>query len=104
MRRSGPLVAVSLGAVPDDAERLLSQIRYQAEITVPEHVPTPKDNPANLFLNIIILCGILAGFCVVSGLVVGGLRVTVPAGGSIGRRRRDDLFASFRQAVSCFDW
>jgi hypothetical protein len=84
VKRSGPLVAVTLGATPDDAERLLSQVRYQAEITVPEHVPTPKDNPANLFLNIIILCGILAGFCVVSGLVVGGLRVMFRRAGASG--------------------
>lgn len=84
VRRSGPLVAVTLGATPDDAERLLSQVRYQAEITVPEHVPTPRDNPANLFLNIIILCGILAGFCVVSGLVVGGLRVLFRRAGASG--------------------
>ncbi|HWE51227.1 MAG TPA: DUF6599 family protein [Bryobacteraceae bacterium] len=84
VRRSGPLVAVTLGVTPDDAERLLSQVRYQAEITVPEHVPTPKDNPANLFLNIIILCGILAGFCVVSGLVVGGLRVLFRRAGASG--------------------
>ncbi len=84
VRRSGPLVAVTLGAVADDAERLLSQVRYQAEITVPEHVPTPKDNPANLFLNIIILCGILAGFCVLSGLVVGGLRVLFRRAGASG--------------------
>ena len=84
VRRTGPLVAVTLSATPDDAERLLSQVRYQAEITVPEHVPTPKDNPANLFLNIIILCGILAGFCVVSGLVVGGLRVLFRRAGASG--------------------
>jgi hypothetical protein len=84
VKRSGPLLAVTLGATPDDAERLLSQVRYQAEITVPEHVPTPKDNPANLFLNIIILCGILAGFCVVSGLVVGGLRVMFRRAGASG--------------------
>lgn len=83
-RRTGPLVAVALNAAPDDAERLLSQVRYQAEVTVPEHVPTPKDNPANLFLNIIILCGILAGFCVVSGLVVGGLRVLFRRAGASG--------------------
>lgn len=84
-RRSGPLVAVALNAAsPDDAERLLSQVRYQAEVTVPEHVPTPKDNPANLFLNIIILCGILIGFCLVSGLVVGILRLTLRRAGASG--------------------
>jgi hypothetical protein len=85
VKRTGPLVAVTLNtANPDDAERLLSQVRFQAEITVPEHVPTLKDNPANLFLNIIILCGVLAALCLVSGLVVGGLRMTLRRAGASG--------------------
>ena len=85
VKRTGPLVALTLNtANPDDAERLLSQVRFQAEITVPEHVPTLKDNPANLFLNIIILCGVLAALCLVSGLVVGGLRMTLRRAGASG--------------------
>ena len=83
-KRAGPLVAVTLNASPDDAEKLLSEVKYQAEVTVPEHVPTRKDNPANLFLNIIILCLILAGFCLVSGLVVGGLLVLMRRAGASG--------------------
>lgn len=84
-KRAGPLVALTLNTPSaDDAERLLAQIRYQAEITVPEHVPTLKDNPANLFLNIIILCGILAGICLAAGLVVGGLRMTLRRSGADG--------------------
>ena len=78
VKRTGPLVALTLNTPnPDDAERLLSQVKFQAEITIPEHVPTLKDNPANLFLNILILCGVLAALFVVSGLVVGGLRMTL---------------------------
>lgn len=85
VKRSGPLVAITLNAAsPDDAERLLSKVRYQAEVTLPEHVPTLKDNPANLFLNIFILCLVLAGFCLVSGLVVGGLRVLLRRAGASG--------------------
>ncbi len=85
VKRSGPLVAIALKAAnPDDAERLLSRIKYQAEVTVPEHVPTQKDNPANLFLNIFILCLVLAGFCLVSGLVVGGLRILLRRSGASG--------------------
>jgi hypothetical protein len=85
VKRSGPLVAVALkGADPDEAERLLSKVKYQVEVTLPEHVPTVKDNPANLFLNIFILCLVLAGFCVVSGLVVGGLRVLLRRAGASG--------------------
>ncbi|MDP9052724.1 MAG: hypothetical protein M3N93_00230 [Acidobacteriota bacterium] len=85
VKRSGPLVAIVLNpASGDDAERLLSRVKYQAEVTLPEHVPTLKDNPANLFLNIVILCLVLAGFCVVSGLVVGGCRVLLRRSGASG--------------------
>ena len=85
VKRAGPLVAVALHpASADDAERLLARIKYQAEVTLPEHVPTLKDNPANLFLNIFYLCLVLAGFCVVSGLVVGGLRVLLRRAGASG--------------------
>jgi hypothetical protein len=85
VKRSGPLVALTLaGANPDDAERLLSQVKYQAEVTLPEHVPTVKDNPMNLFLNIIYLCLVLAGFCVLSGLVVGGIRILFRRAGASG--------------------
>ena len=85
VKRSGPLVAIALNSPnQDDAERLLSQVRFRAEVTVSEHVPTPKDNPGNLFLNILILCAVLAGFCLVSGLVVGGLRILLRRAGDSG--------------------
>ena len=75
VKRTGPLVAIALHAVsPDEAERLLAQVKYQAEVTVAEPPPTLRNNPANLFLNIMILCGVLIVFCLVSGLVFGGLR------------------------------
>ena len=75
VKRAGPLVAIALHpASPDEAERLLAQVKYQAEVTISEPIPTLKDNPANLFLNIIILCGVLIAFCVVSGLVFGSIR------------------------------
>jgi hypothetical protein len=84
-KRTGPLIAVALNpANPDEAERLLSKVKYQAAVTVPEHVATLKDNPANLFLNIIILCMVLIAFCVVSGLVVGGIRILFRRAGDSG--------------------
>ena len=49
-------------------------MRYQAEVTLPEKPPTPKDNPANLLLNIALLIGILIVFCALSGLAFGGIR------------------------------
>jgi len=85
VKRSGPLLAVTLNAPnADDAERFLSQVRYQAEITMSEHVPTLKDNPANLFLNIVILCSILAALCLMAGLFVGAIRMTFRRAGASG--------------------
>jgi hypothetical protein len=78
VKRTGPLIALVLngaasGTGSNEAEKLLSLVKYQAQITVPEHVPTPKDNPVNLFWNVFLLCLVLAGFCVVSGVMVGGM-------------------------------
>lgn len=74
-KRTGPLIAIALHpASPDDAERLLAQVKYQAEVTVAAKPPSLKDNPANLFLNIMILCGVIIALFVVSGLVFGGIR------------------------------
>jgi hypothetical protein len=74
-KRSGPFVAIIINpADPELAERLLGEIRYQAQITRDEYVPTKRDNMGDLLLNICILIGILAGFALVSGLLFGGLR------------------------------
>ena len=85
VKRSGPLVALALnGAGSNAAEELLSKVRYQALITVPERVPTPKDNPINLFWNLLILCLVVAGFCLVSGVLVGGLMYLLRRSGASG--------------------
>jgi hypothetical protein len=74
-KRTGPLIAVVVSPPdPDQAERLLGEIRYQAEITRDEYIPTKRDNIGNLIVNIFILIGILVGFSILSGLLVGGLR------------------------------
>jgi hypothetical protein len=75
VKRSGPLVAVILSPPdPDAAERLLAQVRYQAEVTRDERVPTLRDNIGNLVVNAFVLTGLLLVFCVVSGLALGGSR------------------------------
>ncbi len=75
VKRSGPLVAVILSPPdPDAAERLLAQVRYQAEVTRDERVPTLRDNIGNLVVNAFVLTGLLLVFCVVSGLAFGGFR------------------------------
>jgi hypothetical protein len=74
-KRAGPLVAVTVNPSNlDEAERVLSRIRYQAEVTLPQKPPSPKDNPGNLLLNVALLIGILIVFCAISGLAFGALR------------------------------
>ena len=75
VKRSGPLVAVILSPPDlDAAERLLAQVRYQAEVTRDEYVPTLRDNIGNLVVTAFVLTGLLLVFCVVSGLAFGGFR------------------------------
>jgi len=78
IKRTGPLVAVALGA-PDRtvADRLLGQINYEASVTVNEPMPLilRPETAAQMLLSIITLAGIVLGFCLVSGLLFGGFRV-----------------------------
>jgi hypothetical protein len=75
-KRSGPLVGVVLSpANNDDAEGLLGQIRYKANLTMDEYVPTRRDNIGHLVINAFELTGILLIFCTVSGLAFGGWRL-----------------------------
>lgn len=74
-KRTGPLVAVTVHpSDANEAERVLSRVRYQAAVTVPGKPLTKRDNPGNLLLNIALLVGILIVFCVLSGLAFGALR------------------------------
>ncbi len=78
VKRTGPFVAVVLH--PNNAnaaEALLAKVRYQATVTTGEKPPSPKDNPANLLLNIFYLIGILIAFCIASGLMFGLIRLLV---------------------------
>jgi hypothetical protein len=74
-KREGPLVAVVLSRDnPDQADRLLAHVKYQAAITWDEYVPTRRDNIGVLVINCITLAGVLLAFCAVAGLAFGGLR------------------------------
>jgi hypothetical protein len=82
VKRSGPLVAVVLSAPnPDAAEKLLSLIRYQADITLDERVSTRRDNIGNLVINAFVLIGILLVFGSVGGLAFGSVRAFLRRGG-----------------------
>lgn len=75
-KRSGPLVAAILNPPdPDAAERLLGEVRYEAQVTLSERMPTQKDNIGDLVVNAFILIGILLSFSVVAGLTMGGFKV-----------------------------
>jgi hypothetical protein len=75
VKRSGPLLAVTVNPQDlNEAERLLSLVRYQVDITVPAKPKSKKDDPVNLLLNIALLIGILIVFCTISGLLFGLLR------------------------------
>jgi len=75
VKRSGPLVAVVLNPPdPDAAERILSQVRFQANVTRDEYVPTRRDNIGHLVVTAFELIGILLAFAVVSGFAMGGWR------------------------------
>ena len=74
-KRSGPLVAIVITPPdPDYAERLLSDVRFKAQVTQDEYVPTQRDNIGNLVVNAFVLIGILLVFALVSGLALGGYR------------------------------
>jgi len=59
----------------DDAERLLSQVRYQASISWSQYVPSRRDNIGDLIVNAFTLIGVLLAFATVAGLAFGGLRM-----------------------------
>ena len=76
VKRSGPLVAVILSpSDPDEAQRLLAKVQYQATITWSERMPTARDNVGNLILTIFALAGLLLLFCLAAGIAFGGFRV-----------------------------
>jgi len=83
VRRTGPLVAIALPSgnppIADRAaaEKLLSQVNYQASISwdqVPPLIVRPE-TAAQMVLGILTLAGIVLGFCLASGLAFGAIRV-----------------------------
>jgi hypothetical protein len=73
-KRDGTLVAAIFSPPnPDAAERLLALVKYHAEVTLTEYVPTRRDNIGDLILNIFMLTGILLLFCTAAGLAYGGI-------------------------------
>jgi len=82
-KRSGPLVSVVPGTPADRsfAQMLLDGVEFRAQVTVPEHIYTLRDNIGNLVINAFILIGILLAITLAAGLFVGGFRIYQRRGG-----------------------
>jgi hypothetical protein len=76
VRRSGPLLAVAVQTpTPDAAERILSQVRWEVNMTINQQMPDPKgDNIGVLFLNVSKFSGMMFIFALVIGVVFAGFR------------------------------
>jgi hypothetical protein len=76
-KRTGPLVAAIAGNPdPEAAERLLSQVRYEANLTWNEKVPRNElKQAANAILAMFALAGILILGSIIVGIGFGGFRV-----------------------------
>ena len=77
VKRAGPLVAVTIDPPDlDSAERLLAQVKYEANLTWSQKVPTNEVKGfARNLVSIFILAGIVLGMCLVAGIAFGGFRV-----------------------------
>ncbi len=78
-KRTGPMLVIAAGPLSySEARDLLGSVNYDADVTWNENTYfTKRDNLANLLVNVIILCGIIVGFALVSGIAFGGLRVLI---------------------------
>lgn len=75
-KRAGPLVAVTIHPPdPDAAERVLAQVRYDANVTLNEQPPVTAKQVSNMILTIIALAGAILLLCVISGIGFGLFRV-----------------------------
>lgn len=76
VKRTGPLVAVLLGAAtPDQGERLLAKVNYQATLTWNEPDPDATVRSAGkMMVSIFELAGLLGGLAVATGIMFGLLR------------------------------
>jgi len=79
VRRSGPLVDVVTGAIgTDEAQKLLTSVNYEAEVTWNEATSLSKrDNIGNLILAVFALIGIILLISIIFGVFFGGVRVLV---------------------------
>lgn len=76
-KRAGPLVAVTIDPPDTDAaERILSQVHFESNLTLNEAVPVNDTVPKiKYILNVFVFSGLLIVLCATAGLLYGGFRV-----------------------------
>src|SRR3984957_13174631 len=76
-KRTGPIIAIATGPVSaSDAKSLLGMVNWEASVTWNQATDNAQARDLYmLILNIVILCGILAGLAVVAGVAFGGIRI-----------------------------
>jgi hypothetical protein len=76
-KRTGPIIAIAAGPVSDsDAKSLLGMVNWEATVTWNQQTDNAQVRDLyQLILNIVVLCGILAGLAVVAGVAFGGIRI-----------------------------
>lgn len=76
-KRSGPLVAVVSGNIPEsEAQSLLASVNYDADVTWNQPAkPNPRDNIGNLIIGIFMLIGVILVVALIFGFAFGGVRV-----------------------------
>ena len=76
VKRTGPFVAIGLGSA-SAAEKLLQSVNYQGIVAENERPPVKPlelkpETAGQMVLAVFSLAGLLLGFCLLSGLAVGG--------------------------------
>lgn len=76
-KKTGPFVVIATGPVSDsDAKSLLGKVNWEASVTWNQATDNGQVRDLYmLILNIVVLCGILAGLAVVAGVAFGGIRI-----------------------------
>ncbi len=78
-KRTGTLIVIASGPVSEsDAKSLLGNVNWEANVTWNQVSETAQVRDLyKLILNIVVLCGILAGLAVVAGVAFGGIRIVM---------------------------
>lgn len=76
-KRTGPIVAVLNGIIPqDEAQALLASVNWDANVTMTEPTkPDQRNNIGNLIVTIFVMIGFIGLLALIFGFAFGGVRV-----------------------------